>query len=188
MVYSGATSTQIFTSNTSIPTTFADWHNGLNFGISANFKLAGAFYISPAFEYTSFDFDKFKTQPALDIFNGNSIISTNGKNLKNYRMGIDVGMIQSEPHIIRFFMHTGVSYLIEAPVDIMTVSKNLDNVYNTSTITLPKSNYFVHDFGVGFIADIVKPVGVFIEGQYYSNFSNSMRFSFNGGIVYNFTN
>ena len=187
-IYSGITSTQIFTSNTSIPATVADWHNGVNYGVSANFKLAGAFFISPAFEYTSFSFDKLKPQPELDIFDDSTTVSVNGNNLKTYRTGIDFKIIQSEPHILRFFIHTGISYLIEAPVDITMSLVNSKGIYSSRTQTLEESNYFVHDLGIGFIADIVKPLGLFIEGQYYSNFSNSLRFSLNGGIVYNFLN
>jgi hypothetical protein len=188
MVFSGITSTQIFTSNTLIATTFADWHNGVNFGISTNYNFAGIFYISPTFEYTTFSFDKLKSQMEPDIFNGNTVVSISGKSLKTYRTGVDFKFIQTEDHIFRLFMHTGVSYLIEAPVDITTISKNSNGIYSSNTITLKKTNYFVHDLGIGFIADIVKPVGVFVEGQYYSDFSNSLRFSLNGGIVYNFDN
>jgi hypothetical protein len=188
MVYSGITSTQIFIENVTAPSKFADWHRGVNFGVESDFRFASAFYISPTFEYSSFGFDKTKPQSYLDIFDGNTIVSVNGENLKDYRLGVDIKLIQAEPHVLRLIMHTGISYLIESPVNITTVSKNLNGEFSSNTRTIGKSNYFVHTFGIGFIADIKKPLGLFFEGQYYSNYSNSLRFSLNGGIVYNFPN
>jgi hypothetical protein len=176
----------MFSNSSLLPSQNVDWHKGVNFGITSNIKLASIFYISPAFEYSTYSFDKFKSSIWLDVYDRNSVFSVNGENLKSYRMAVDFKLLQAEPHILRFFIHTGISYLIDPSVSITTVSKNYNGVCSSYIQTIEEANYFVHNFGIGFIADVIKPVGLVFEGQYYSDYNKIIRFLLNAGIVYNF--
>jgi hypothetical protein len=163
------------------------YHNGINIGVSSNFKIIKLLNLSPSFEYTSYQFKNLEPGILLDQF-GNNYGSSGEDNLKNYRLSLDIKIIESKPRPFRFFIYTGISYLIEDYPDIKTILNNENGTSTTEVIKLGKLYHFVHDIGLGFIIDINKSIGLSFGTQYYSNYKDTFRYSLNGGIVYNFTN
>ncbi|MDR3628551.1 MAG: hypothetical protein P4L45_17020 [Ignavibacteriaceae bacterium] len=181
-VYSGITTDNLLNLSFLPNITYKD---GINLGISANYKIVGLLNVSPTVEYTSYKFNKFSPGIMLQEI-GNDFASSNGDNLKNIRLALDVKLIKPNNDPFRVFVYTGVSYLIEDYGSFTEVWRNVNGTNSVQTSSVGEYYHFVHDFGLGFIVKIYENYGFLINGQYYSNYNGLFRYSANAGIVYNF--
>jgi hypothetical protein len=158
------------------------WHPGVTIGVSGEIFLSDDIAVSPSFEYASYQFDRYS--PAKITIPEISLKSATGSASTMWRTFAELKLFTEKGGISRFYLSTGIGYVIEQIGTITATYADLNGPDFTNVIHPESRNYVVHTLGAGARWNIIGHFAIDLKAHYFTNYTDRMYTTIRLGVLY----
>jgi len=162
----------------------AYWNPGITIGLSGELFLSPLFAISTSVEYAYYGFNNY-AGPFISAPE-NRFKSATGDASTEWRAFAEVKLFTKKSTHGRFYLSTGVGYVIEQMGTIMATT-SIEGHDFTGPEYYENRDYFVHTLGAGERWSIASQVALDVKAQYFTNYSDRTGATIRVGLQYYLT-
>jgi|GEM_PF-6817839 len=160
----------------------ASWNPGITIGLSGELFLSPAIAISSSIEYAYYGFNNY--EGFLIGIPERIFKSATGEPSTEWRAFAEAKLFTKKSPHGRFYVSTGIGYVIEQIGTIMTTYSDMNGHDFTGPVYYENRDYFVHTLGAGERWNIASPVALDVKAQYFTNYSDRTSATIRVGLQY----